>query len=300
MERLCFANSCRTLLPGNSRLLAPGYSGRFDGSVLDHLQLRLCETQQALESGLAASEHLRQLSRFPSVLPIQLALPDVRLPLDGPGISGALLATTPASLRSHFLPGCYNEDWIWLALLGRTGTAVRRAGVQAVHAALPQERITTDLVAYQCAGEIVYRAIREISDTWDGGCSLPEHCEASMNVAHFRRAKSSMASEISLAIQRLHELKRSPFREEDLVLAVAARAALCEMLSLFTSSMRWVESADPEALHRRSESYLRQIPLWKGLMLGRSRRSWLVGSLWPRLPGVPKCSSAAPRSFNKS
>ena len=149
------------------------------------------------------SEHLRQLSRFPSVLPIQLALPDVRLPQDGPGISGALLATTPASLRSHFLPGCYDEDWIWLALLGRPGTAIRRAGAEAVHAALPQEGITADLVTYQCAGEILYRAIREISDTWDGGCSLPEHCAASMSVAHFRRAMRSMAGEIGSAIQQV-------------------------------------------------------------------------------------------------
>ena len=30
-----------------------GYFGRFDGSVLDHLRLRLCEATQALASGLA-------------------------------------------------------------------------------------------------------------------------------------------------------------------------------------------------------------------------------------------------------
>ena len=39
------------------------------------------------------------------------------------------------------------------------------------------------------------------------------------------------------------------------------------MLLLFSSSLRWVEAADPTALQRRCESYLQQIPTWKGLML---------------------------------
>ena len=61
------------------------------------------------------------------------------------------------------------------------------------------------------AGEILYRAIREISDTWDGDCSLPEHCAASMGVAHFQRAMRSMAGEIGSAIQQVHELRDRPF-----------------------------------------------------------------------------------------
>ena len=129
-----------------SGLVASGvaYAGQLDGSILDHLRLVSEDTLSRLSGnaddprGLA---FLEELSLFPSTLPVQPAFSDPGDSDGGPGISGALLATTPASLRSHFLPSCYNEDWIWLALLGQPGAAISRLRRKALHASPPQREI---------------------------------------------------------------------------------------------------------------------------------------------------------------
>jgi len=114
---------------------------------MDHLRLvsedalrLLSRDSDGCDARDEAALLLDQLRLFPSTLPVQLAFAGARDSIEGPGVSGALLATTPASMYSHFLPLCYNEDWIWLALLGRPDAAINKASHRVLHASLRNRR----------------------------------------------------------------------------------------------------------------------------------------------------------------
>jgi hypothetical protein len=208
------------------------YLGRFDGSILDHLRLAL--------------DDARDLSLFPSALPVQLTLPGARIVNDGPGISGALLATTPASLASHFLPACYDEDWIWLALLGQSGAAVRTVASQALHAAPPQPPVENGFVTYQNTGEVIYRAVRDaMKDAPSGGRAL-SWCENRISPGHFLEARRSVIGDI-----------RS-LRED--------AAATARIRSCLKSALEDVEALSHTALYQSFRRYLELIPSWRSLL----------------------------------
>ncbi|GCE29264.1 hypothetical protein KDA_47480 [Dictyobacter alpinus] len=94
------------------------YLGRADIAVCEHIQLTMEDMRIAIEQKDADQKQLAALHvlledimLFPQTLPTRLNLPGMQLIERGPGISGAALATTPASLRSHGLMRTYNEDW---------------------------------------------------------------------------------------------------------------------------------------------------------------------------------------------
>lgn len=261
--------------PGRE-LVASGvaYLGQFDGSILDHLRLVSEDTLRSLsrepgdcDARDQAGPLLEELSLFPSTLPAKLAFADARNSTEGPGISGALLATTPASLRSHFLPACYNEDWIWLALLGLAGAAVCRVSGSALHAAPPQREIGRAVLDYQNRGEVVYRAVRCAMNDAPPGRPALEQCGAAVSADHFLSAKESLTREMHslLDVRARIERSLSSWRDAD-ALGVSARRALASIERCIEEALVRVEALDHAALHQWFRRYLADIPAWRDLL----------------------------------
>jgi hypothetical protein len=263
-------------------LVASGaaYFGQVDGSVMDHLRLVSEDTLRLLlrdPHGCDAREEaallLDQLRLFPSTLPVQLAFAGARDSIEGPGVSGALLATTPASLHSHFLPLCYNEDWIWLALLGRPGAAINKASHRALHASPPQQEIVSGVLDYQNIGEIVYRAVRTAIDDAPPGCTALEQCEETISADHFLSAKESLMREMRSLLDVRARIERSSSgwpNEGDLRLS--ARSALVGIERFIDDALVRTEAADHAALHLWFRHYLADIPAWWNLLDGARTR----------------------------
>jgi hypothetical protein len=260
------------------QLVASGaaYFGRFDGSILDHLRLFLDDVRRIstldmrdLGSRRQARGRLQQLSLFPSTLPVQLALPGTGTFNDGPGISGALLATTPASLVSHCLPSCYNEDWIWLALLGRPGAAIRCLDSRALHAAPPQPAISDGPVAYQITGEVVYRAVRDVLKDARSCSNGLDWCAESVSVGHLLSAKQSVMREVRQLLNSgavIDELLDACLSAgEDRLRASVGRAG-AEMRRSIEHALVRAEALDHTALHRWFRRYLSRVPMWRELL----------------------------------
>jgi len=272
------ASLIRELLSSTPKrdLVASGvaYFGQFDGSILDHLRLVSEDTLGLLsgdprdcDSREQAAALLEELSLFPSTLPVQLAFAGARESTEGPGISGALFATTPASLYSHFLPFCYNEDWIWLALLGQPGAAIRRISFRALHAAPPQLEIVSAVLDYQNIGEVVYRAVRSaMNDAQSGGTAL-EQCGNTVSADHFLSAKESLIREMQSLLDVRARIDRSLSRWPDEgALRVSARSALARVERHIEDVLLPVEAVNHAALHLWFRRYLADIPEWRNLL----------------------------------
>ena len=206
--------------PGSLTASGAAYLGQFDGSILDHLR--------------AALENPADLSAFPATLPARLIFEAAPPATEGPGISGALLATTPAALRSHFLPACYNEDWIWLSLLGKPGAEIRKAESRALHAAPAFRNVSRALFSYQSIGEVVYLAV--------------ESGRTALSTAHFLAAKESLLRDMCVLLEpctRLGAVAVAQFLQQELV---------------------HVKAMDPAALHAWFRRYLENIPVWQNLL----------------------------------
>jgi hypothetical protein len=257
-------------------LVASGasYFGRYDGSILDHLRLVIDQTRSAIpETGQPGSrilERLRILGSFPSTLPVELALPGATTPEQGPGISGGLLATTPAALRSHFLPSCYNEDWIWLSLLGRPGGAIRKVQCAALHAAPLQAPVMNGFVSYQNTGEAVYRAVREVMNSAPPESNALEYCDERISIRHFVQARDSVIAEVKSLLGAAEgldaSLDRCDLLAADSDLAASVRCALAMMQSCAWSALASAEALNPAALHDWFREYLGQIRCWRSLL----------------------------------
>lgn len=257
------------------RLVASGaaYSGQFDGSILDHLRMVSEETLTRLSrdpngGDPRAKDLLEELSLFPSTLPVQRACAGSGDSIEGPGISGALLATTPAALHSHFLPSCYNEDWIWLALLGRAGTEIRRVSCRALHASPPQQEIGWAILDYQNAGEVVYRAVRSTLDGGQFGYSALERCEETISTEHFLSAKQNLMGEMRALLDLRACLDRSLSRWPDGgALRASARSALAGIEQSVGNALGRFDGLDPAALHLWFRRYLADVPAWRDLLV---------------------------------
>jgi hypothetical protein len=146
-------------------------------------------------------------------------------------------------MYSHFLPLCYNEDWIWLALLGRPDAAINKASHRVLHASPPQQEIVSGVLDYQNIGEIVYRAVRTAIDDAPPGRTALEQCEETISADHFLSAKESL------------------MREMRSLLDVRARIE-----SYIEDAIVRTEAADHAALHLWFRHYLADIPAWRNLL----------------------------------
>lgn len=278
------ASLIRELMSSTPRrgLVASGvaYFGQIDGSTLDHLRLVSGHTLRHLSRGPGGGDSrdqaealLKELSLFPSTLPVQLAFTSAQDCTEGPGISGALLATTSASLHSHFLPFCYNEDWIWLALLGRPGAAIRRASRRALHAPPPQRKIGSVDLDYQNIGEVVYGAVQSATNDAPLVSIALERCGEAISVDHFLLAKESLMKEMHSLLDVVVRVDRLvPRWLNDSALQASARSALVSIERYIEDGLARVEAVNHGALYHRFRQYLADIPAWRSLLDGARAR----------------------------
>ncbi len=148
-----------TTAPGTVDVSSASYFGWIDLPIDEHIGLVARDLVKAL---LAAGNdhawaeqfriHLNEIGLFPTSLPARLNLPNTEPTESGSGIGGTVAATTPASLFSHGLARCYNEQQIWESTLGATSEVTRRIRFPLLHAAPPQLPITTSSLFVKTVG----------------------------------------------------------------------------------------------------------------------------------------------------
>lgn len=217
----------KTIVEGNALAAGVGYRGRRDMSIIEHLT-NICEVAVAKLNNaelFEAQSYIEHLGMFPTSLPIQLSLPGDNLDIGlGPaGISGAVLAVKPASLLSHYLMRRYNEDWIWLLLLGHSDTEIKRVKETVVHAAPAQNSTTLDFMVYQETGEIIFNVVNNIVCHVPTGHDRLEWCKNQLSIEHILKAKEKQIQDIDIC---LHGLKR---------IADSFYTSLTENNSIYTS-----------------------------------------------------------------
>jgi hypothetical protein len=253
-----------------------GYYGRHDTSLRQHLALIVKELRQALcgEERLPL-EHssferlLHDLSHFPHTMPIRLNLRDNHLAEGGPGLSGAVLATTPVTLRSHGLPRWYNEDWTWLSLL--ESASLQKIEAAVLHAAPPQTLVTHEFFRYQVRGDIIYAALAAVL------ASLPSHlprlsaCQQQLSPQHFTLARQELVQALRLDQKHLtnviHRLcsRGTAFRTQPIALPTVL-AGLHAITRYLEDADAFARSLDSWHLWDEVQRYFASMALWRSAL----------------------------------
>ncbi|QBD75004.1 hypothetical protein EPA93_02940 [Ktedonosporobacter rubrisoli] len=201
-----------------------GYIGRFDGAVYDHLGdlLAQIEEQLSYEEGITrAGKTLEALMGFPDVLPIRISLSAAMQDEEDaygagiirPEISGAALATTRAAICSHHFPRCYNEDWIWLALLGEQDDALQKIATDVIHAPPSQFSIRPEFFLYQNGGDVLYAAVRRALEYRPDSYNRIAWCQEHFSVQHVQQALEDRIAWMEKLLHKVSILER--FLQDD-------------------------------------------------------------------------------------
>lgn len=250
-----------------------GYYGRHDTSLRQHMQLVLEEIQQLLsihKMGTNMSpllqKRLHELSHFPHAIPLRLNLPGFALAEGGPGISGAILATTVASLRSHCLPRWYNEDWIWLSLLGAGPGTLRKIEASVIHAAPPQLPITLDFFQYQMYGDILYLALEVALKDIPPQTHRLAYCQHHLSSRHFVIAQQESLKMLWNDWKQVQEIRRFLLQQgksANSVDLLPLLHSLHHVAQYLHETIRFVEAQTPSLLWNEFHHYLDAIAIWR-------------------------------------
>jgi len=268
-----------TTAPGTVGVSSVSYFGRVDPPIDEHIGLVARDLVRAL---LAARNdnawaeqfriNLNEIGFFPTSLPARLNLPNTDPIESGSGIGGTVVATTPASLFSHGLPRCYNEQRIWESTLGATSEVTRRIRFPLLHAAPPQLPITTSSLFYQNRGDIVYRAVKSVLENAPSDFPRIAWCGETLSAEHFAVAKQNVLDRVHATIRSAVEAGR--FLEWEGVIQVAASQQLAEskraiehMAYYLQDSINFIEAQDPKTLYQWFLDYLGSRPMWQELLM---------------------------------
>ena len=256
-----------------------GYWGCADVSILQHL-IRVYRHLTGLISAsindtVESDEIMRVLKdigQFPHNLPIQLQLPNQEtieeMGNGEGGISGAVLAVTPTSLLSHGLARFYNEDWIWLALLGSSNDVVNRVRTNVIHAAPTRSMITVQFLVYQEVGEIVYSSIKTAMRTAPDSCDKIAWCRTSLNNQHFSKAKESELEDIygclDLIVDAKSMLTKSKYINHRGV--YQAISGIDQSQHFLEQTAMQIRLKSMKELYDEVLSYLNRAYLWRGAL----------------------------------
>lgn len=117
-----------------------GYVGRQDLSILEHICLNTGEALSAIAPAMAREG-------------IENVAPG--------GISTAFLAIMSPAHRLPDFPSHYNEDYVWLHALDRSGWPLRRVEPFLAHVPPGDVLVTAPALSFQIFGEIVWLAVGE-------------------------------------------------------------------------------------------------------------------------------------------
>lgn len=267
------------LTPSNSmKASGVGYFGRADIPAHEHIILVIENVRAFVKQPEQVQKHpelfdtlLQEVSLFPQTLPTFLNLPDTTSLESGPGISGAALATTPASVRSHGLIRYYNEDWIWLSLLGASESAIQRIEPRLMHAAPSQLPITKDFFNYQMSGDIMYFAIEYTFSAIPAGYNRLQWCKEHICNDHFAAARQSQMQKIHAALEQVHFISNiidgtylDPLVSPQVVAAVGQ--GIRSMREYLAHALSFIESQEPACFYERFLLYLESTQSWPGLL----------------------------------
>ncbi len=262
-------------LPGMVVASGAGYYGRHDTSLRQHVHLVLEEVGQLLSiHGMGTKmspllqHRLHELSHFPHAIPLRLNLPGSALAEGGPGISGAVLATTVASLRSHCLPRWYNEDWIWLSLLSAGPGTLRKIEAHIIHAAPPQPPVTLEFFQYQMYGDIMYLALENFLKNIPHQAHHITYYQHHLSSSHFVAAQQESLQILWNDWKQVQEIQRFLFplqqdKSSDSIDLLPLFQSLHHVAQYLHETIRFVEAQTPALLWNDFQRYLDAIAIWR-------------------------------------
>lgn len=260
-----------------------GYYGRADLSAFDNIKLFLekIELLQNSKSKRKLNNLFEDIRFLPNLLPVKINLPSKNQTEYGPGISGAVLATTPISIRSHALPKCYNEDWIWLSLLGDSKRCIRRIEPKLLHAEPYEENISHKAFIYQLIGDINYIAVEQVMKNAPSGINHIEWCKSQINQSHFYWGKKEIYKELLNAIDKTKEIKKNINNLDKISNNQLDNVGekLNIILEQLEYSFSYIKKQKNEHLYKQFRIYLDSIPKWQTL-LDNTRKIFLKKKLY--------------------
>lgn len=243
-----------------------GYWGRADMSILEHLCLTAEELLGNPVKQETPSSSFRILVDFPSTLPIsihdQVAFNDPRHG-DGPaGISGAVLALHPRALKSHCLPRLYNEDWIWLLLLGDPSREIMRITNGVIHAAPPQSPVDMSFFLYQERGQIVYNALEGFLRDYSGSTDRITWTQRHLNQGIFSHSKQEETIIVRDCLDRYRRLQQLVgVRSENRRIRTAIDS-ICDFLE---DAISGINAISAQECYLNVMTYLSEVEQWRSL-----------------------------------
>lgn len=249
------------------------YLGKTDTSIDEHLSLVIEKIQPVLEKMLKKNTYnpslekvLKNIVLVP--MPMKITMSYDKQLLAGPGISGGVMATTPASLKSHHLPRCYNEDWIWLSLLGNPQNCLRKTKQKLIHAEPPDIEITPDFLTYQMIGEINYYALESIINETPDGHDRIVWCKSKIAENYFEQSRKDKINEINTLTKQAAGLKKQIRQiklcsNEKTKALTLIKESLGKAIRVLESTMKNIENKSIAFFYNRTRNYLEDIPTWR-------------------------------------
>ena len=266
---------CAALARPEALVAGTGLWGRLDTSVAEHIRLtfdRLGNIHYLGESlRLEWEEMLTLIAGFPNSIPFTLNLPTIEIRTDGPGISGGAMAVKPAALRSLGLPRTYNEDWIWLSLLGGDSSPIHRIAYCVAHVSPKDIMVDEDFVVYQSKGEIMYTAIRQVLKEAMGVHSRIAWVREHLKPNHFDSAKDIVEEDLKETLTSVEQGSRvlcemSQKSNSIAHLSKEAFAGARKIHMTLSSAAAKVRCLSSRRLCNEIIHYLNTVPTWEALL----------------------------------
>ena len=238
------------------------YIGRDDMSLVDHASYLLQSAVGRLGSDGELPEVARLcLHQFPDMLPIRITseIATHKEVYCGPGrISSGCLAVRCEALHCAPQPYWYNEDWIWLWLLGPPSQVLARIELAVAHDPPRHPGLDIYTLVNQGIGEVVYSIVNSCLPDC---LSTQEKSDALSKIDDYQVAK-----EINNETKLLCKVAKIAHIAELELMQVDRKAAFgaSEMGRLINKAVVAVRSTSPIKLGEEIRAYGRLVSEWLG------------------------------------
>lgn len=239
------------------------YVGRYDLSLAEHAAQVLRGAHQEISSDpCIVGDCLRILETVPNSLPVVLKQDeaDHAEAYHGPaGVSSGCLALKWESRDYPPIPHWYNEDWIWLSLLGPSERRVRRVDRSIVHAPPATPGLDVKSLVHQQVGEAVYEVASEVVP--------PNELEPQQRAAALAEAPDgALTQKLREGVGTLIEISEKSMRlADELNSNHEARDGALRMGEIFARAaeiLQFVQSRNASHIGYKLRAYGRLVMLW--------------------------------------